>query len=202
MAWDSESGKLVFECEAQGYGVSGIEISKDHRFIAFGSTFENTVFVYDFQTGEEVFVLKGHTGRILLTAFSDDGDRLISSSLDGSRRVWNLEKGHEMVSLISTGPEDYAIVTPQQYYYSTRGAQKLIHFVKGLEIFPFAQFDLKYNRPDIIIQNMEASNQDMIKPFNLAYKKRLKRLGFTEDMLSVEFSRILLRISCSDCEYC
>jgi len=197
-AWDSESGKVVFECEVKGYGISGIEVSKDHRYIAFGSAFENTVFVYNFQSGEEVFALKGHTGQILKTAFSDDGDRLISSSFDGSRRVWNLEKGHEMVSLISTGPEDYAIVTPQQYYYSTRGAQKLIHFVKGLEIFPFAQFDLKYNRPDIIIQNMEASNQDMIKPFNLAYKKRLKRLGFTEEMLSGEFHVPVVSITNED----
>jgi uncharacterized caspase-like protein len=115
--------------------------------------------------------------------------------MDGTRRVWNLESGEEMVSLISIGKEDFAIVTPDQYYYSTKGAHQNIHFVKGIEIFPFAQFDLKYNRPDIILERMMASNQEMVRPYYLAYKKRLNRWGFTEDMLDGEFHMPKVRIA-------
>jgi WD40 repeat protein len=186
-AWNIETGKMEFEQSVQGTMSSGFSLSADHKYVAFYSTYGNAIYVCEFASGKILFELKGHQSYVMRTAFSDDSKRLISSSMDGTQKVWNLEKGKLMVSLITTGANDYAIVTPDQYYYSTKGAQSSIHFVKGTEIFPFAQFDLKYNRPDIILERMLASNSDMIRPFNLAYQKRLKRLGFTEDMLSGEF---------------
>ena len=186
-AWNIETGKMEFEQTVIGSMSSAFALSNDHKLVAFSGSFGHIIYICDFETGKIIHELKGHQSFVMRTAFSDDNKRLISSSMDGTRKVWNLEKGTLMVSLISTGDNDYAIVTPDQYYYSTKGAQKSIHFVKGTEIFPFAQFDLKYNRPDIILERMLAANTDMIRPFNLAYKKRLKRLGFTEDMLSGEF---------------
>jgi WD40 repeat protein len=185
--WNSTTGERVFETVVPGMMISGAQVSMDHNYFSFANSHGNVILIYDLKTGAKIHELKGHTSLIEVTAFSDDAKRLISSSMDGTRRIWNLEKGTEMVSLISTGERDYAIVTPKKYYYATKGAQKLIHFVKGAEIFPFAQFDLKYNRPDIIIESLEAWNQTLVEPFNLAYQKRLSRLGFTEEMLDGNF---------------
>ena len=185
--WSTRTGEKTFEATEPGILVTAMQVSKDNKLAAFSTDKGNCIYIYDIENNKKLFELKGHTSMVELTYFSDDCKRLISSSIDGTRRVWNLEKGTQMVSLISTGPQDYAIITPQQYYYSTKGAQKLIHFVKGTEIFPFAQFDLKYNRPDIVLESLEASNQELIVPFKLAYLKRLARLGFTEEMLSGEF---------------
>ncbi|MEX1003251.1 MAG: caspase family protein [Crocinitomicaceae bacterium] len=185
--WEMESGSLIFEKELSGYNLTAFQSSKDGQLLAVGSTYENAIYVFNLQTKKQLHRLIGHTAYIRRLAFSDDGKRLISSAIDGTRRIWNLEEGTEMVSLINTGEKDYAIVTPQQYYYATKGAKKMIHFVKGKEIYPFSQFDLKYNRPDIIIRDMEASNQALQQPFYYAYQKRLKRLGFTEEMLDGSF---------------
>ncbi|MCB9224044.1 MAG: caspase family protein [Crocinitomicaceae bacterium] len=185
--WDLATGASVFETEVYGLNISAFNISKDESKVSFASSNGHVIYIYDFKTKNKLLKLAGHTAIVQDTYFSDDGTRLISSALDGTRRVWNIEEGHEMVSLVNTGAKDYAIITPKQYYYATKGAKKLIHFVKGLEIYPFAQFDLKYNRPDIILQNMEASNQDLIRPFYYAYQKRLARLGFTEEMLDGAF---------------
>ena len=186
-AWDSKTGENVFEAVVPGIMISAAQVSPDHKYIAFASSIDNAIFIYEMATGTKIHELHGHLSMIEITCFSDDSKRLISSSLDGTRRVWNLEKGTQMVSLITTGEKDYAIVTPTQYYYATKGAQRLVHFVKGSEIFPFEQFDLKYNRPDIIIESLEATNQSLVEPFNLAYQKRLARLGFTEEMLDGDF---------------
>ena len=193
--FDSETGETVFEKSVEGTFISGAQLSPDHKLCAFVSSKDNTLLVYDFQTGEEKFAFTGHLSLVEECRFSDDSKRLISSSMDGTRRIWNLEKGTAMVSLITTGPDDFAIVTPSQYYYATKGAKSLIHFVKGTEVFPFGQFDLKYNRPDIILQSLEASNQELIEPFNLAYKKRLKRMGFTEEMLDGDFQLPLAEVA-------
>lgn len=186
-AWEVETGEVKFEAKVNGTSIQSIALSPDHRLIAWGNSYGQTIHVHEFATGKEVFQLKGHTGFIPNMAFSDDGKRLLSASIDGTRKLWNLETGKEMVSLISTGKDDYAIVAPDQFYYATKGAQSSIHFVKGLAIFPFAQFDLIFNRPDIIIERMLSANTDMIRPYNRAYQKRLSRLGFTEEMLSRDF---------------
>ena len=186
VAWDIRSGQRKFSQKIEGHTLMAYQVSKDQSLYACGNS-TGSIFIFDFKNRKLLHEMKGHKSGVQELAFSDDSKRLISASMDGTRRVWNLESGKEMVSLISIGEEDFAIVTPDQYYYSTKGAHQNIHFVKGIEIFPFAQFDLKYNRPDIILERMMASNQEMVRPYYLAYKKRLKRLGFTEDMLAGEF---------------
>lgn len=185
--WDASSGALLFEQEVLGSSISAVQVSPDGELLAFASSKNHKIFIYNLKNGQKKYELEGHTTYIEETHFSFDSKRLISSALDGTRRIWNIEKGTPMVSLMSTGGRDFAIVTPNKYYYATKGAQRLIHFVKGTEIFPFAQFDLKYNRPDIIIKSLEASHQDLIQPFYYAYQKRLKRMGFTEEMLDGTF---------------
>ena len=91
-AWNSETGQLVFEQGVEGVTITAFQVSNDHKFISFASSFENTIYVFDFQTGAKIHEFKGHTSMIELTEFSDDSKRLISSALDGTRRVWNLEK--------------------------------------------------------------------------------------------------------------
>ena len=171
--WDALTGAMVFEQTVKGVVAMGFETSNDSRFVAFFSSFGNTVYVADMHTNEIIHELKGHTAYVTRTAFSDDNKRLITSSLDGTRKVWDLEKGEELVSLISTGANDYAIVTPDQYYYATKGAQKSIHFVKEMEIFPFMQFDLKYNRPDIILKKMASVNETLIRSYHQACLRRI-----------------------------
>ncbi len=186
--WDGQTGKIHFDVKIDGSLTMGYQMSADDQYFAFyNGSDENNIYVYDIKTRSLIHKLKGHSNMVLNMAFSQDNKRLISSSLDGTRKLWNLETGEEIVSLISTGKNDYAIVTPDQYYYCTKGAHKSIHYVKGIEIYPFQQFDLKYNRPDIIARRLLSDNTSLIRSYNLAYKKRLKRMGFTEDMLSGEF---------------
>lgn len=65
-----------------------------------------------------------------------------------------------------------------------------------MKFFPFEQFDLKYNRPDIILDNIskfvfgetkDHPNVQLIKSYNAAYEKRLKRAGFNEAQLGSDF---------------
>ena len=53
-----------------------------------GETWE--IYVWSVQTGKLVQVLTGHDGPISALTFSPQGDRLISTSWDGTARVWEL----------------------------------------------------------------------------------------------------------------
>jgi len=62
-----------------------------------------------------------------------------------------------------------------------------INFVIGLNTYPFEQFDLKYNRPDIVLDRLGYADSSLINAYQQAYLKRLKKMGFTEDMLKDDF---------------
>jgi len=51
------------------------------------------VVIYTTSTWEESLVLRGHTEQVQRAAFSPWGDQLVSCSLDGTLRLWDLETG-------------------------------------------------------------------------------------------------------------
>src|SRR5205807_418544 len=55
--------------------------------------------VWDARTGAELLALQGHIGDIWSAAFSPDGSRVVTGSLDGMARVWDARTGAELLAL-------------------------------------------------------------------------------------------------------
>jgi hypothetical protein len=89
---------------------------------------------------------------------------------------------------------DWLIQNEDKYYFGTEGAFDHINFKNGIEIYSFEQFDMKYNRPDIILKGLGYADNAMIKAYHAAYLKRLKKMRFTEDMLENDFHLPELKI--------
>jgi len=67
--------------------------------ISLSTASGNAVKLWDADSGQELLTLVGHTGWLAGLAFSPDGKRLTSTSLDGTVRVWSLEPGRETVAV-------------------------------------------------------------------------------------------------------
>jgi RNA polymerase sigma factor (sigma-70 family) len=63
----------------------------DGRFLAIANQ-DPVIHLWDVVTGEEVGKLPGHEGGVVSLAFTADGERLISGSLDTTALVWNVGK--------------------------------------------------------------------------------------------------------------
>jgi WD40 repeat protein len=77
--------------------VYSVAFSADGKHIASGSE-DNTVKVWDAQTGKEAFTLKGRGGPVFCVAFCPDGRRIASAGT-GEVKVWDVHTRWEQLTL-------------------------------------------------------------------------------------------------------
>ena len=130
---------------------------------------------------------KGHSDKITSAVLINDGKRLFTAGWDGTLRLWDVARGTEIVSFYAINENDFLVKTPDNYYFATKDAVKEIGFTSGMKFYPFEQFDLKYNRPDLVLRQIGNASEELLEAYNRAYQKRLKKSGFTEEMLSSDF---------------
>jgi hypothetical protein len=75
---------------------------------------------------------------------------------------------------------DFFISFSDNYYMSNKEFLKYLYFEKDDLIFRPEQFDLKYNRPDIVLERLSFSNPKLIEALKKLYVKRLKKNGVKE----------------------
>lgn len=165
---------------------SGLAVSPDGRFTARG--YGSTIKVRDLASGDDVAQFVGHTSDVTSVAFARGGRVLLSGGRDGSVRLWTAPQGKEIAQLIALGPSDFVAVTPDQYYRASRRGIGGVAFRVGDQLYPFEQFDLRFNRPDILLERLGQSSPQVVQSYRAAYNRRLKKLGFTEAMMSGQFN--------------
>ncbi len=194
----------------------GAAFSPDGKLAARGHG--QIITVWNVATGQDVLQLVGHTGGIRSLLFSHDGRFLVSTGGDGAIRLWNLQGGKELAALIALGREDFVAVTPDQYYRASKSRIKGAAFRVNGQLYPFEQFDLRFNRPDIVLARLGMASNELVNSYRLAYEKRLKKMGLSEQMLGMDFhlpeirligdvpvsvsqSSLALRIKATDSKY-
>ena len=136
-----------------------------------------------------------HRNAVTDMKLSHDGKWFISADRTGMIRIWDAKERTPIVDMHYLSSEnDYIFITPDNYYKASKGAYEMIHFAKGLQVLSFDQFDLIYNRPDIILQRL-GQPKEKTMPYYLAWKKRLQRMGYTEEMLSTEIHAPELKVT-------
>ncbi len=75
-----------------------VSYSPDGNQIISGSE-DETIKVWDAQTGQCLLTLKGHSSFVNCVAYSPDGEQIISGSLDKTVRVWDTRTGKCLLTL-------------------------------------------------------------------------------------------------------
>lgn len=161
-------------------------MSPDGKYLA-GAAFGGDLVIWNMDTWERRVVEHAHLNTVSALTFSNDGRKIITGGWDGRVHIWDVATLKRMGSLVVTTEDDFVLTTPENYYTATKGALKYVGFKVGSKLFPFEQFDLKFNRPDKVIEKFSYANPFLQRMYEMAYKKRLKRMGFTEDMLGSDF---------------
>lgn len=186
---DYKTGELISEVNvfAMNYIYCGM-FSPDGKTLALGTGHsfgdDYDVIMFNWETKQISCRLKGHINAIQQLTWHPDGNTLYSSSLDGTAKVWDVNSCSLKGSLVCmNGPEEYIIYSPEYFYKSSKGNYDGICFRYKSKLYGFDQFDLQLNRPDIVMEKL-GSPKLLVSMYKQAWKKRIRRMGFTEEGLN------------------
>jgi WD40 repeat protein len=91
----------------------------------FAAASDNTVRLWDVETGQELRRFEGHTDKIWDTDVSADGRWVASASHDGTLRLWDLESGTGTI-LLDASPQ-----APRSVAFSPDGRLLVVGLAKG-----------------------------------------------------------------------
>ena len=90
--WSYDTCQLVGEPINAGTSVCAVALSNKGRIAA---AVDADVCVFDVETRQQIASMKGHTMCVLTVAFSPDGSRIVSGSVDKTIRIWDVQTGSQ-----------------------------------------------------------------------------------------------------------
>ena len=121
--WDSRTGKLLQTLKMQRDYIDDLALSLDGRML-FTASSDNTVKVFDFENGHNLFTLKGNLDGMNSVAVTPDKKYVIGGSSDifnTNLLIWELERG-ELITIIDDVNETNILsVTPDGSYLISAG---------------------------------------------------------------------------------
>lgn len=186
LIWDFNSGKYPAVLEGHNDYISSAVYTKDGKHILSCSD-DRTIKLWSAVSGLNAKTFSGHSARVICTAVSPDGKLAVSGSADNLLKLWDLNTGNELVNCISYRSRDYIAVTSDNYYHCTKNGLRVIAYVIGNRAYPPEQFDLQYDRPDLVLEKIGLAPKELIDAYRNAYRKRLKKMNFNEEMLNKDF---------------
>lgn len=166
--------------------VQAENVFKRDRFVIVADL-SHTLHFYDLTKGKVTHQYQGHSDVVTDVNIHPGGRLFVSSSDDGTVKLWSLDRDHVVSTIIPFKNREFVFMTHENYYMITKGAMDEIGFKYKGQYFNPDQFDLKFNRPDIVLGELGYADSFLIKAYHQAYIKRLKKLNFSEDQLSDDF---------------
>nr|QNO54145.1 hypothetical protein CKCBCIOL_00002 [Methanosarcinales archaeon ANME-1 ERB7] len=122
-------GPLIRILEGHTSWVDAVAITPDGKHAISGSL-DNTLMVWDIESGEEMQRLKGHTDWVNAVAVTPDGKHIISGSGDKILRVWDIESGQILASFSGDAPLRACAISPDSRTIVTGDASGMVHFLR------------------------------------------------------------------------
>lgn len=141
--WELESGGLVRTLKGHAGGVRAVAITPDGRraVCACGTRFrdrgspdkaheaENTIKVWELESGALVRTLKGHTASVNAVAITPDDKTLVSGSSDSMIKVWELSTAVPLSDWATDAPIACCVVSHGGRRLVAAGGSGRLHFL-------------------------------------------------------------------------
>jgi uncharacterized protein YecT (DUF1311 family) len=100
--------------------------------------------------------------------------------------VWSMNPFSKVCDILWDDDLNLSIFCPDGLYSTSSKSVKRMAIRSYDRVYPFEQFDLRLNRPDIVLERLGAP-AEAVNIAKQLREKRLKRMGVTEEMLKPDF---------------
>jgi WD40 repeat protein len=100
---------------------------------AVSASDDQTLRLWDLETGQTIRRLEGHTGWVRAVAVMPDGRRAVSASYDGTLRLWDLESGKQIATFTGESAMPSCAVTSDGRAIVAGESLGRVHFLRLVE---------------------------------------------------------------------
>jgi WD domain, G-beta repeat/Caspase domain len=143
--------------------VTSVAFSPDGTQLVVGTSPQSAVRVWDAATGGPVRTFNGHTASVNSVAFSPNGKLVVSGSADATLRIWSVETGEEIATLVASSDGEWLAMTPHGFFAASRGNSDLLGVVRGLELTRVAQVHQSLFNPDLVREALAGDPRGEVK---------------------------------------
>jgi WD40 repeat protein len=147
--------------------------------------------------GQTNLINASHTDKITSVAINSKYNFIATGSLDGLIKYWDISTGKQLINFSAFNEQDFIYINTQNEYWATKGALSAISFVYNNVSYAFDQFDMHFNKPQKVLQNLPYIKPTIVHNYNMAYRKRLQKLGYdsipTLNLENVPSMRVTLK---------
>lgn len=174
--WDLNKGVLFSEAELPVDNLHRhvLPLPGPNRFV-LGSGFVNSLFIWDTNRKPSLIPLNGHANSIRDVKIFPGG---IPGTLSSELILWNPSSGKQLSRYYFFDKLNFIHVMPEGFYTGTKDAVSELYYVNSkLQVITFDQLDIKYNRPDKVLEAIGSTDTALIQSYRRAYYKRIKKAG-------------------------
>lgn len=137
--WDYRADTLVVRLQ-EFYGlIFQTEFSADGKLLAAGAV-GGAVYVYRTSDWKKIHEFDNPGSYLGIISFSGDGKYVAGIAATGQLRIWSTVTGKEYFTYTAFNNNDWAITLPDGRFDASQEGMKLLHFVKGYDVFPLESF--------------------------------------------------------------
>jgi hypothetical protein len=167
--WDVETGGELKTLSGYSTHIkSRLVYSSDGVFLAAAMD-NNTISIFSAETGGETRVLRGHTGAVYDLAYNPNGRHLVSASLDGTTRVWDIATGRELVQSIGFSNGEWITITPDGYYAASVWGDRYFNIRVGSDVYGLELYRSAFYNPYLVhsrLQGRKIRNDRSLRNIN------------------------------------
>jgi len=189
---NSHDGTIIQKDAATFKTVNTIKVGQEKNMAAFiipSSNYqylaayinETDFAVIDVATNKLKYKRKAEDSYAFGLAISPDSKYLATSGLDNKVSLFDIATGKKLLNIFTPLNLDFVMADSAGNYLANKKSLEGLSFKYNDKLYGFDQFDIKFNRPDIVLQKTGKGDTALIAAYKKAVQKRIKKAGYNSE---------------------
>ncbi len=170
--WDAASGRKLYQFDSTANANEYLSKS-GKKILLVPADGDSDMRILDTETGNITLLNQSREGSRTLNGVFTADDKFLFTSGGQAMKKWDVTTGRLLYTFFPVDSNSYITQIPSGYYSCSPGAAKLLHYIKGLQVISFQQLDIRYNRPDKVLEYIRYPDTSLINAYRKAWQKRV-----------------------------